>query len=213
MNDLIDLIKNKLIPQVILESINPKDPIIVRNIPEGWHILGRGNYAGVFYHDKFPQYAVKIYAPGRPGIEKESKVYKMLGNHQSFSTCYYACSRFLILKRLYATTLYDCLKKGIFIHEKIIQDINEAIMYVRHKGLNPHDIHFKNVGIQDGKGIIIDVSDFLENDNCYLWYDCEKFYRKLYKKLPFIIPLPDFILNMGRKLYRFYKRVNYNAKR
>ncbi|MFZ5987183.1 MAG: serine/threonine protein kinase [Bacillota bacterium] len=212
MDNLIHLIENQLLKQVRLESIYKNDPIVVSNIPEGWHLLGNGNYAGVFYHEEFPQYAVKVYAKGREGIEEEKLVYKMIGKHESFSECYHYGSTYLILKRLKVTSLYDCMKKGIFIPEKIIEDISEAIEYARSRGLHPHDIHFKNVGIQDGKGIIIDVSDFLKTEDCTLWNDCKKFYFKAYKKLPFIVPIPDFSLNMGRKLYRLYKRLKRKNK-
>lgn len=43
-----------------------------------------GNYAAVLTHIDFPEYAIKIYAEGRLGIEEEIKVYKKINEHQSF---------------------------------------------------------------------------------------------------------------------------------
>ncbi|MCX7922912.1 MAG: serine/threonine protein kinase [Clostridia bacterium] len=206
MNELIDIIENQLLNEINLKSVNRYDPIVVESVPEDWVLMGNGNYAAVVYHRNYPDYAVKIYAEGREGIEEEKIVYEKLGKHKSFSECYHYGNNYLVLKRLKGTTLYDCLKKGIPIPEKVIKDIDNALDYAKSRGLYPHDIHFKNVMMNDGRGLIVDISDFLKKEYCPLWHDCKKFYYKVYKRLPFIIPLPDFFLNMGRKTYRFYKK-------
>ena len=84
---------------------------------------------------------IKVYAPGRPGLTEEVEVYRRLGIHPAFSQCLYAGENFLVLKRLYGTTLYDCLHKGIPIPEQVIQDIDDALHYARSRGLFPHDVH------------------------------------------------------------------------
>lgn len=208
MENLIKKIENELIGKIELKSINPKDPIVVSNIPIGWTLLGNGNYAAVLFHEDFPEYVVKIYAPGREGIKEESLVYKKIGDHPSYSKYYYYGSKFLIFKRLHGTTLYDCLKKGIKITPNVIEDIDNALKYAKKRDLNPHDVHFKNVMLDtNGRGIIVDISDFTKKQKCNLWKDSKKFYFKFYARLPFIIPLPEFILNTGRKTYRLYKKI------
>lgn len=52
--------------------------------------LGTGNYAGVFYHADYCDLVVKIYAPGKLGWSEELEVYRRLGSHPAFSTCFYA---------------------------------------------------------------------------------------------------------------------------
>lgn len=71
------------------------------SLPRPWRILGRGNYAVVLHHPHHPALVVKVYGPGRPGLEQEPEVYRRIGPHRDFSQC------------LHGTTLYDCLRQGI----------------------------------------------------------------------------------------------------
>lgn len=206
MDELIYNIENELLSNIKIESESPYDPVVVKYMPKDWKLIGCGNYAVVVYNNSYPKYAVKIYADGRPGIEDEKIVYKKLGENKGFSKCYCYGKNYLILKRLEGVTLYDCLKKGIEITKEAVDDIDCAIKYAKTRGLNPHDIHFKNVMIRNGTGMIVDVSDFLKKGECFLWRDCKKFYYKVYIKVPFVVPIPEFILNGCRKLYRVYKR-------
>lgn len=208
IESLINIVVDKLLPELSLQSVHPNDPIVVNNLPSPWILLGSGNYASVLYHPNFPEFAVKIYAKGKLGIEEEIEVYNKLGIHPAYSQCYYNCNNFLILKRLKGETLYNCLKKGVFIPRSVIDDIDEALEYARKQGLNPHDVHVKNVMMLNGKGVIVDVSDFYKNEPCYLWDDFKKIYFKIYLSLfsKINIPLSDFLLNSIRKSYRFYKK-------
>lgn len=52
------------------------------------------------------------------------------------------------------------MKQGILITEQAIRDIDIALDYARSRGLHPHDVHAKNVMVNDGRGLIVDVSDF-----------------------------------------------------
>lgn len=101
------------------------------------------------------------------------------------------------------------MKKGIKIPEKVIKDIDEALEYARERGLNPHDVHGKNVMLDaNGRGIVVDVSDFLKEEPCRMWYDLKKAYYKIY--LPYLhdkpYPIPDLLLNGIRKAYRIIRR-------
>lgn len=208
IENIINIITKQLLPELSLQSINPNDPIVVQNVPLPWILLGSGNYASVLCHPDFPEFAIKIYAKGKLGIKEEIEVYEKLGIHPAYSQCYYSCNNFLILKRLKGETLYNCLNKGIFIPPSVINDIDEALEYARHQGLNPHDVHVKNVMMLNGKGVIVDVSDFYKNEPCYLWEDFKKTYFKIYLPMfgKFHIPISDFLLNSIRKGYRFYKK-------
>lgn len=112
MEKLIERIKGELLAQATIESVDPLEPVKVRSVPKPWRVLGTGNYAAVFYHPEAPDYAVKVYAPGRPGLAEEAEVYRRLGRHPAFSECYYSGPDFLILKRLQGVTFYDSMKRG-----------------------------------------------------------------------------------------------------
>ncbi len=204
IQQLILSIHQELVPTLRIESVNPRNPVQVHYLPEPWRVLGTGNYAAVVYHPHHPDVVVKIYAPGRPGFEEELEVYRRLGFHPAFSECFYAQEGLLVLKRLYGVTLYDCINRGLRIPKQVIRDIDEALDYARDRGLHPHDIHGRNVMMHEGRGLVVDISDFLHQDICSKWNNLKKAYYWFY--LPFVYPLrlriPYFLLDIVRKSYR-----------
>lgn len=209
MNDFIQIIENNLLPNFKIESVNPFDPVVIHNLPSPWKIIGTGNYAAVVCHPDFPDLVVKIYAPGRPGFSEEVQVYKQIGDHPAFSKCYYHGDNYLVLKRLYGVTLFECFHRGIPIPKHVIKDVDKALSYAREKGLYPHDIHGKNVVLHKGHGYVVDISDFFKKEYCPKWDDLKKAYFKLY--YPFFlrhpVKIPYFFLNFIRKSYRTYKKI------
>ncbi|GAB2677229.1 protein kinase family protein [Paenibacillus thermoaerophilus] len=207
MDRLIALVERELLPGLRIESVRPHDPIEVRSLPEPWLLVGKGNYAAVVSHPEAPGQVVKIYAPGRNGAAEEREVYRKLGRHPAYSECYGAGDRYLILKRMEGVTVFDCLHRGLPVPEQAIRDIDEALDYARSRGLFPSDIHPKNMMVNEGRGLVIDVSDFLRPKNCFMWDDFKKAYYRCYAPLlaerP--LPLPLFVLNGVRKGYRLWK--------
>ncbi|MFG6095787.1 serine/threonine protein kinase [Leptothoe sp. ISB3NOV94-8A] len=204
---LVAMIEQELRPQVSLKSIRPHDPIEVKHIPAPWQLLGTGNYAAVFTHPDYADLAVKIYAPDRPGFEDEAEVYRRIGIHPAFSQCFYARDNFLVLKCLEGITLYNCLHQGRRIPKQVILDIDQALDYARSRGLRPHDVHGKNVMIQQGRGLVVDISDFLRAGSGLAWDDLKTFYYWVYR--PFLSPLrvriPLALLDISRGVYRFLR--------
>ncbi|WNB90682.1 serine/threonine protein kinase [Bacillus sp. NEB1478] len=201
--------------EMIIESQSPFDPVCPINTPHPWKLIGCGNYAAVFLHPDYPAYVVKIYGREAHGLIQEKKVYEKLGEHPGYSVCYYTEDRFLILKRIEGVTLYDCVHKGVKIPEKVIYDIDEALNYAKKKGLFPVDVHGKNVMISNGRGIIVDVSDFLKQVECRKWADLRKAYFKFYKKTLYRFPIriPYFVLNLVRIGYRYYRKLKYSIEK
>ncbi|WP_199617111.1 serine/threonine-protein kinase [Paenibacillus alkalitolerans] len=211
MHRYLSLIQSQLLPLLDIESTNPLEPITVRYLPEPWKVLGAGNYAAVVSHPEYPDRVLKLYAPGREGWEDEVEVYRRLGNHPAYAECFHSNRelRYLVLRRLYGVTLYDCMRRGIRIPEQAVNDIDEALEYARERGLNPHDVHGKNVMVsENGRGAVVDVSDFLKTDPCNMWRDLRKAYYKVY--LPYMhdqpVAVPDALLNGVRKGYRWLRR-------
>jgi len=209
MQSLIDRIYQDLLPALQLESRDPHDPIVVHQVPPPWQLLGAGNYAAVLAHPDAPAWVVKVYAPDRPGFEEEVEVYRRLGDHPAFSRCQYAGDNFLVLRRLEGVTLYDCARLGLRIPPRVIRDIDAALAYARSRGLNPHDVHGRNVMMHEGRGLVVDVSDFLHPGDCRAWADLKRAYYWIY--LPVIAPLrlrlPDWLLNGVRKGYRCLRQM------
>ncbi|MFN6560825.1 MAG: serine/threonine protein kinase [Nostoc sp. ChiSLP01] len=201
---LLKSIDRDLLPSLQIESVNPRDPIKVKYLSQPWRLLGIGNYAAVVVRPDYPECVVKIYAPGRPGYEEEVEVYRRLGFHPAFSECLYAADGFLVLKRLDGITLYDCMHLGLPIPQQVIRDIDEALDYARSRGLHPHDVHGRNVMMHQGRGLVVDISDFLHQETCSKWNDLKKAYYWLYRPVlrPLRLRVPYSALNMLRKTYR-----------
>lgn len=204
INQLVESIHAELLPALQIASIDPHDPVVVNHLPIPWQLVGTGNYAAVVCHPSYPELVVKIYAPSRPGFEEELEVYRRLGSHPAFSECFYGKNGVLVLKRLCGVTLYDCLSKGIPIPKQVIQDIDAALNYAKSRGLYPHDVHGRNVMLYEGRGLVVDISDFLHLESCHKWENLKRAYYLLY--LPLFYPLrlrvPYFILDFVRKSYR-----------
>ncbi|BAY60201.1 hypothetical protein NIES22_02590 [Calothrix brevissima NIES-22] len=215
IDQLIQTVRQELIPQLKIESIDPHDPVVFTYLPQPWQKLGVGNYAAVVYHPDYPHWVVKIYAPGRPGFEEEVEVYRLLGSHPAFSECFYAQDEVLILKRLYGVTLYDAIQRGLRIPKQVIEDIDQALDYARKRGLYPHDVHGRNVMMYEGKGLVVDISDFLHEDKCGKWDNLKRGYYWLYRPIlaPLRIKIPYFLLDVVRKTYRFFSKLKQAGDR
>lgn len=209
IDQLIETVHQELIPKLQIESIAPHDPVKISYLPHPWQKLGAGNYAAVVYHPDYPNWVVKIYAPGRPGFEEEVEVYRRLGSHPAFSECLYAKEGFLILKRLHGVTLYDCIHRGLRIPKQVIKDIDQALDYARMQGLYPHDVHGRNVMMYEGRGLVVDISDFLHQDKCAKWENLKRAYYWLYRPIlcPLRLRIPYFFLDAVRKSYRFFSKL------
>jgi hypothetical protein len=205
----IKLIGNELLPNIQLSTEGPFDPIIVKNTSNTWKTIGSGNYAGVFLHRSNPNWVVKVYGRNPEDLKKEVEVYKKLGNHPSFSSLIDYGDNYLILKRIDGVNLFNAVVKGVRIPESVIHDVDEGIAYARSVGLNPFDVHGKNVVMSNGRGYIVDVSDFYKQGKCRKWDDLKKAYYKIY--LPIIykynIAIPFFIVNSVRKGYRLFRKI------
>lgn len=207
LDKLIASIHQQLLPNLQIESINPYNPVVVHQVLQPWKLLGAGNYAAVFYHQDYDDLVVKVYAPGRLGYTEEVEVYRRLGSHPAFSECFYAEPNFLVLKRLHGIILYDCMHRGLKIPRQVIEDIDNALEYARSRHLSPHDVHGRNVMMLNGRGLVVDISDFLHAEPDTTWLDLKKAYYWLY--IPLFswhrLPLPYLILDLVRASYRIFR--------
>ncbi|MGB6014893.1 MAG: serine/threonine protein kinase [Nodosilinea sp.] len=202
-------VRKELLPELHLESIDSHNPVVVHRVPPPWRCLGAGNYAAVFMHPDYLEQVVKVYAPGRPGIEDEADVYRRLADHPAFSRCYVSEAPFLVLKRLHGVTLYDSLHRGMAIPPQVIRDIDAALDYVRSRGMFPHDVHGRNVMQYEGRGLVVDVSDFLNTQPCRAWQDVKRPYWWIYRPFlrPLGLPIPYALLDWVRAGYRLFRRL------
>jgi len=161
---------------------NPNnEPVTIIGNAEDMKCVGIGTDAAVFRSENAPSYAFKLYAKDKAAkVMMEESVYRQLGDSPFFSTCFGSNGNCLILSYEEGKTLFDCILEGIHIPEQVIQDVDEAREYARSKGLNPRDIHLKNVLLQNGRAKIIDVSEYVISGNDFRWEHLKKGYEQYY---------------------------------
>lgn len=183
-------------------SSNPNNqPVTIHGNERELKCIGVGTDAAVFQYIYTPAYAFKLFADDKLNkIQMETEVYEKLGSSPYFSTYYGASERFLVVSYETGMTLYDCLQQGIHIPPQIIQEVDQARAYARKRGLNPRDIHLKNILLQDGKAKIIDVSEYLLPGNDFRWEHLKRGYEEYYHLIDGRA-IPSWLLETVRKSY------------
>lgn len=171
---------------------NPNnEPVTIIGDAEDLNCIGVGTDAAVFQSLNAPAYAFKKYAKDKVDkVNVEANVYHILGESPFFSRCYASHDHYLVLSYEDGITLYDCILQGIHIPKQVVIDVEEARNYVRSKGLNPRDIHLKNILLQNGRAKILDVSEYIQPGNDFRWEHLKKGYDEYYhlidgKAVPF----------------------------
>jgi hypothetical protein len=163
-------------------SSNPNNqPVTITGSSDKLRCIGVGTDAAVFQSLLVPAYAFKVYAEDKhTKIQIEEMVYNTLGESPFFSTCFASNNKYLVLSFEEGITLYDCLLQGIHIPEQVVHDVEEAREFVRKKGLNPRDIHLKNILLQNGRAKVIDVSEYVQPGDDFRWDHLKKAYEEYY---------------------------------
>ncbi len=188
--------------QMEVHSTEDNQLVTVTGSIDGLTIAGIGTDAAVLRFNPLPGYAFKLYANEK--ITKraiEYQVYQQLGRNRHFPVCYGAGDRYLVLSYEPGITLYDCLIRGIPIPRQLIADVEAARQYVRSSGLNPRDIHLKNILLQNGRAKLLDVSEYSKSGNDYRWDHLKKGYE-LYYHLIEGKPVPIWLIDRIRKWYQ-----------
>ena len=182
---------------------NPNnEPVTIIGEAEDLKCIGIGTDAAVFQSDYAPAYAFKLYAKDKAAkVEMEESVYRKLGDSPFFSTCFGSYDNCLVLSYEEGKTLFDCILEGIHIPEQAINDVEEARYYARSRGLNPRDIHLKNILLQNGRAKIIDVAEYTMPGNDFRWEHLKKGYEHYYHLIDGK-PVPLKLVETIRKKYK-----------
>lgn len=170
-----------VIKDIQVLSSKDNNPVIIKGFSKILKCVGIGTDAAVFHIEDDTKYVYKVFSKDRlEKMEMEKNVYELLGESAFFPVYYDRGSNFLILSYEKGITLYDCLLKGIHIPRQVIMDIEEARKYAKSKGLNPRDIHLKNILLYEGRGKLLDVSEYLKEGNDLRWNYLKKGYEEYY---------------------------------
>ncbi|SDK35860.1 serine/threonine protein kinase [Sediminibacillus albus] len=191
----------KSLTEIEVVANGDNELVLINGQSDGLICIGIGTDAAVFRHIETPDVAFKLYAREKVSKrDQERLVYRMLGNNRFFPACYGTGDRFIVLSYEQGTTLYDCLLQGLHIPESVIKDVDEARAYVRSIGLNPRDIHLKNVLLQNGRAKIIDVSEYINPGDDCRWEHLKRGYHEYYHLIDGK-PIPFWLVDTIRKWY------------
>lgn len=190
-----------VIKDIQILSSKDNNPVKVKGFSEILKCVGVGTDAAVFQIEDDTRYVYKVFCGDKlEKMEMEKKVYEILGESPFFPIYYGSGSNFLILSYEKGITLYDCLLKGIHIPRQVIIDVEEAREYAISKGLNPRDIHLKNILLYKGRGRLLDVSEYLKEGNDLRWTYFKKGYKDYYELIDGR-EVPLWIIETVRKWY------------
>ena len=182
------------------------EPVSIEGIVDGFRCIGVGTDAAVFQFLEAPEFAFKVYAENKKDkLEAEAEVYAQISDSPYFSKCYGVNDQLLVIKYEEGLTLFDCLLQGVHVPDQVIQDVEEARGYIRQIGLNPRDIHLKNILLQNGRAKLLDVSEYIKPGNDFRWEHLKKAHAEYYTIIDGK-PLPFWLLDTIRKWYHHWNR-------
>jgi predicted Ser/Thr protein kinase len=181
--------------------INKKNRLVLYD--DSLKHIGTGRSAFVF-RIKDSNKAIKVFFPEFTYIAKEeAEIYQLLQNISYYPSIHDAGSNYIVMDYIEGFTLFDCISRGKFITPNHIKEIDYALSLAIARGLNPSDIHLRNLIITtNGEIKIIDVARFRQKKKCKQWQDLKKAYYRLYLKRYFPKKIAAIHLNIVAFLYK-----------
>ncbi|MET0785941.1 MAG: protein kinase family protein [Paenisporosarcina sp.] len=166
-------------------------------------LIGTGRSAFVFQINESNQ-AIKVFFPEFKHIaEEEAEIYRKLEGISYFPIIYASGENYLVMDFIEGRTLFRCINDGATIKETHIRDTDYALSLAAERGLNPSDIHLRNIIITTNDEVkLIDVARFNQTKNCSQWDDLKYVYHRFYSKRMFPKKIPASILNVFAYFYK-----------
>ncbi|WP_102264974.1 protein kinase family protein [Mesobacillus jeotgali] len=167
-------------------------------------LIGEGRSAFAFRING-TNLVLKVFFPQFEKVaEEEAGIYKELAGNPFFPTLHEAGSNYLVMDYVRGMTLYQCLVNGMPIAAGYIDEVDHALKLVREKGLNPSDIHLRNIIITPEDEVkLIDVARFRQAKQCSQWEDLKSAFYKYYRHERFPKKMPEPAMNL---IAYFYKK-------
>jgi predicted Ser/Thr protein kinase len=180
--------------------INKKNQLIDHG--NSLELAGTGRSAFVF-RIKSTNKAIKVFFPEFEYIAKEeAEIYQALHDISYFPSIYDSGLNYFIMDYIDGHTLFECMTHGKVITSAHIKEVDYALSLASKRGLNPSDIHLRNIFITtNGEIKIIDVARFRQTKDCRQWSDLKKAHH-LYRKRFFLKKIPASLLNIVAFLYK-----------
>ena len=124
-------------------------------------LIGTGRSAYVF-KIKNKNQALKVYFPHKERLAlEEAAIYRGLQHIDFYPALYDGGNNYIVIDFIEGYTLFQCLQRGIYLPEKKFKEISIALKMAEKVGLNPADIHLKNIILTLNDEVkVIDVARF-----------------------------------------------------
>lgn len=193
MHDYLELVRSV--------RISEKNRLI--SCDKSLQLIGTGRSAFAF-RVKAMNIVIKVFFPAFEYIaSEEAGIYKLLHGIHYFPTVHEAGSNYLVMDYVEGDTLFQCLTNGRKISSEHIEEIDYALSLAADRGLNPSDIHLRNIFITASNEIrLIDVARYRQDKACRQWNDLKKAHQQFYRRRLFLKKMPAPLLNMAAFLYK-----------
>ncbi|WP_245629805.1 protein kinase family protein [Domibacillus robiginosus] len=164
---------------------------------------GEGRSAVVFRIEGTDR-ALKVFYPDKVHIAKEeADIYRLLSGIPHFPHLHEAGGTYIVIDWVEGKTFFQCLEGGVEISARHIHEADQALEAARKRGLNPSDVHLRNIMITtEGSTMIIDVARFRQTKDCMNWEDIKTAHSAFYMKPFFPKRWPKPLLNVIGILYK-----------
>lgn len=174
-------------------------------------LVGKGRSAFVF-RIRGTDRVIKVFFQNYIHLAKEEvEIYQMLAGIDYYPSIYDAGKNYFVMDYIAGNTLFECMTNGRIITEGHLKEIDYALSMASDVGLNPSDIHLRNIFITFNDEIkLIDVARFRQTKDCRQWDNLKKAYHQFYCKPFFLKKTTTVLLNMIAYFYKkglipFYK--------
>lgn len=181
--------------------INKRNRLI--SYDDSLQLVGTGRSAFVF-RIKSTDKAMKVFFPNLTYIaNEEAEIYKILQDISYYPSIYDSGANYIVMDFIDGHTLFECMCNGKVITSVHIKEIDYALSLASARGLNPSDIHLRNIFITSkGEIKMIDVARFRQTKNCIQWDNLKKGYNRHYRKPYFPKRISATLLNIIAFLYK-----------
>ncbi|MEH7884175.1 protein kinase family protein [Bacillus sp. JJ1609] len=177
--------------------------VVLAEKDERLQLIGEGRSAFAF-RIRGTDLVLKVFFPPFERIAvEEAAIYKELKGNPFFPAMHESGKNYLVMDYVQGTTLFNCLVKGIPIASEHIKEVDNALQLAREKGLNPSDIHLRNIIVTpEGDVRLIDVARFRQTKKCSQWDDLKIAFYKFYRHKRFPKKVPQYAMNLVAFFYK-----------
>ncbi|MBD7985257.1 protein kinase family protein [Sporosarcina sp. Sa2YVA2] len=181
--------------------INKKNRLI--SFDKSLKLVGTGRSAFVF-RMKSSNKVIKVFYPDYTyNAKEEAEIYKSLQGIHYFPSIYESGPNYIVIDYIEGYTLFECMSQGRIITADHLKEIDYALSLASDVGLNPSDIHLRNIFITSHDEIkLIDVARYRQMKDCKQWCNLKKAHRQFYCKSFFFKKVPAHFLNIVAFLYK-----------